>query len=249
MTLRETAGYTEGFCWPDSMWPIKASDMASIGSEFLPTEDEMQAIKYPWELWRYILKKMADRVNESVISDDLRIVAPDKLYTEGPIWVGRGVTIMPFAEIKGPAYIGDRSFIGDKAMIRGSYIGPNTVVGEETTIVRSVVGEGCQLHLNYIGDSLLAARVNMGGGTRTANVRIDDKPITFHMPGGSRIETDLPKFGAVIGSGTRIAAHCLTMPGLFVGSNCLILSGCILDRNLPDNTKVRVKQEHVLEPR
>lgn len=231
------------------MWPLSEGDIATVPPEYLPTMDELQNMQYPWEIWKHILEKMERALQEQVISDDVKIDDPEKVYIEGPVWIGRGVRIMPFAEIKGPAYIGEGALIGDQSIVRGSVIGAKTIVGERTSIIRSVIGDGCRFHLNYIGDSILGSRVNMGGGTKTGNVRVDDKHIIFHTQDKGRLETEIPTFGAVIGSDTRFAANGFTMPGLLVGKNCHISTGAIIIRNLPDNSQVQLVQDNRISQR
>jgi len=51
----------------------------------------------------------------------------------------------------------------------------------------------------------------------------------------------------------RIGNHCwlgsnvVVLKGAHIGDNCVIGAGCIIDTIIPDNTIVKVKQEHICE--
>lgn len=238
----------ESLNWSSSMWPLDESILESIDPELLPTREALKNIQYPWEFWKMMTEVMTARINETRTAESVKIDSPSTTVIEGPVWIGQNVRIMPHATVKGPVYIGANSIIGDAGIVRGSYIGPETVVGERTSVVRSIVGRGCNFHWDYVGDSLLGANVNFGGFVYTANVRVDNKSIIFH-PSGNRVETDYPSFGAVIGAGTRLGGNSGTMPGVLVGKDCLIYGNVSISRNVPDRSQVQIEQHQIITPR
>jgi mannose-1-phosphate guanylyltransferase/phosphomannomutase len=78
----------------------------------------------------------------------------DRKVTVGPlgfelrhgVWLGKGATVDPGAEVRGPALIGDNVTVGPGSVI-GPYtvLGPNVRVGENVTVERSVVHDGSHL--------------------------------------------------------------------------------------------------------
>jgi mannose-1-phosphate guanylyltransferase/phosphomannomutase len=62
------------------------------------------------------------------------------------VWLGKGATVDPAAEVRGPALIGDNVTVGPGSVI-GPYtvLGPNVRVGENAAVERSVVHDGSHL--------------------------------------------------------------------------------------------------------
>jgi len=230
------------FRYPESIWPI---DPVNIPLTLFPDDiDLLTKIKYPWELLVLLRNQLDAKITETRISSEAQI--GKYVVIKGPVWIEAGAILHPFSVIIGPAYIGENTTVGNFTQIRGSFIGEGSLVGERTTIVRSIIGRGCSFHANYVGDSFLSEGVFMGGQTSTANTRVDNKPVlSLHQK--QKIFTGLDKLGVIVGKNTRFAGNCVTMPGIKVGSNCLILPGCILYEDLPDDTKIEVIQNQNLQ--
>ena len=85
-------------------------------------------------------------------------------------------------------------------------------------------------HFAYVGDSILGSRVNLGAGTKISNVPVVSfkNPETGKRPtikitiDGTEYDTNLVKFGAIIGDGTQ------------TGCNTVINPGCLIGKKLPD---------------
>ncbi|MFQ5693354.1 MAG: glucose-1-phosphate thymidylyltransferase, partial [Nitrospinota bacterium] len=87
-------------------------------------------------------------------------------------------------------------------------------------------------HFAYVGDSLLGRRVNLGAGTKLANLQLrtpDQKAgreahsIVLGR-GDDRIDTGLRKLGAVLGDDVEIGCNTVTSPGTLVGPRTWIYS-------------------------
>ena len=63
------------------------------------------------------------------------------------VYLEDGVRIMDNAVIIGPAYIGKNTIIATNAMVRGSHIGADCVIGFGTEVARSYVGEIGRAHV------------------------------------------------------------------------------------------------------
>ncbi len=82
------------------------------------------------------------------------------------------------------------------------------------------------LHRNYIGDSILGNHVLMGAQAVTANLRFDGKTIR---------DTNLIKFGVVIGDRAKIGVNTTCLPGVKIGQQAFIGPGEIVKKDVTDS--------------
>lgn len=175
-------------------------------------------------LWEY-LDQLTEYLNEfKAWSIDSAISSHVILDNSNEISIGKNVTIEPFALIKGPCIIGDNAVIGHGALVRPySIIGQGAVVGHCSEIKGSILLSQSKLpHFNYVGDSILGNRVNLGAGAICANVRLDQDLITV-MHNGQKIKTHRKKLGAIIGDDSQIACNKVINPGTFLPKNTRVL--------------------------
>jgi NDP-sugar pyrophosphorylase family protein len=139
------------------------------------------------------------------------------------IEIGPGVVVEPGALIKGPTKIGPRTEVRQGAYIRGScLVGRGCVVGHATEIKNSVMLDGAKAgHFAYVGDSILGRDVNLGAGTKMANLKIVAGSIRIKLD-GQVIETKRRKFGAILGDGCETGCNSVTSPGTIMGRGCLV---------------------------
>ncbi len=141
-------------------------------------------------------------------------------YLEDPhlIYIAPGVVVEAGAYIKGPCYIGKNTEVRHGAYIRGlAIIDEECVVGHTTEVIRSVLLKGAKAgHFAYIGDSILGNHVNLGAGTKLANLRLDRKEIQIKWD-GKKIPTGLKKFGAILGDRAETGCNSVTNPGTIMG--------------------------------
>lgn len=136
------------------------------------------------------------------------------LQNEDKIFIGKGCVIEEGAYIEGPCYIGDGCEIRNGAYIRkGSVIGNECVIGHGTEVNRSLVLDSAKLaHFNYVGDSIIGEEVNLGAGSKCANLRLDQKEIAILFE-GKKIPTGRKKLGALIGFGASVGCNAVLNPG------------------------------------
>ena len=145
------------------------------------------------------------------------------------IWIGEGTVLEPTAIIKGPTIIGRKNDIRQGAYLRGNVLaGDRCVIGHCTEIKNSVLMNHVEAgHFNYIGDSILGSYVNLGAGSRLANVQFrslkekqDDfiHPIEIPMENGP-VRTGLSKLGGVLGDNVEVGCNAVICPGTLVGKN------------------------------
>ena len=169
------------------------------------------------------------------------VVSP-QAYLEGTgIVIESGAKIEAFSYIKGPCFIGSGSEIRHGAYLRGHvYIGRNCVVGHSTEVKHSIFFDRAKAgHFNYIGDSILGNNVNLGAGTKIANLKLTPGSVILKI-GEETIDTELKKFGAILGDATETGCNSVLNPGTLIASNSKVfplalVSGVHLTRTLIKN--------------
>ncbi|MCE0483532.1 MAG: UDP-N-acetylglucosamine diphosphorylase [Methylacidiphilales bacterium] len=142
------------------------------------------------------------------------------------VYIGEETVIEPGAYIKGPAWIGPRCQIRHGAYIRENVIiGAGSVIGNSTEIKNSFLCNGCQIpHFNYVGDSILGAKVHLAAGVIVSNLKLNGDFITLRV-GDQVLTTGLRKFGALIGDGAEIGCNAVLNPGSIIGRGSLVYPG------------------------
>ncbi|MCL2458406.1 MAG: hypothetical protein FWF31_06055 [Desulfobulbus sp.] len=140
------------------------------------------------------------------------------------IKIGKGVLIESGAMIKSPAIIGDQTEIRQGAYLRGNcLIGKRCVVGHTTEVKHSIfLNDAKAGHFAYLGDSILGNRVNLGAGTKCANLRFSSGNIRLKN-GDVILDTGLKKLGAIIGDDSQTGCNAVTSPGTLMGPDSLLM--------------------------
>jgi len=170
------------------------------------------------------------------------------IYDEN-VYIGEGSLIESGALIKGPTIIGNNVEIRQGAYIRGNcIIGDNCVVGHATEIKNSIMLNGAKAaHFAYVGDSILGNNVNLGAGTRLANIYLRNIKILI-MTKQKKYRTDLNKLGAIIGDGTQTGCNCVCNPGTLVGKSSLIFPGVTVAADTyPKGSKIGLNVTNLFE--
>ncbi len=191
-------------------------------------------LKYPWHLFG-----LSGLLKGGVISPEAEIAK--NVMIEGRVSVGKGTVVHENAVIKGPAYIGKNCIIGNNAVIRGGAdIEDGCIIGANAEIARSIFQSGCSTHSGFFGDSIFDENCSIGAGMITANKRVDRKEVMCTVK-GEKIPTGLKRLGVVVGENTQFGISCKTMPGKFVGSNCIIFPGSFVEKNVPSGHEMRTE--------
>jgi UDP-N-acetylglucosamine diphosphorylase / glucose-1-phosphate thymidylyltransferase / UDP-N-acetylgalactosamine diphosphorylase / glucosamine-1-phosphate N-acetyltransferase / galactosamine-1-phosphate N-acetyltransferase len=134
------------------------------------------------------------------------------------ISIGPGTIIEAGAYIKGPCVIGQECQIRHGAYIRGNLLAGNRcVIGHATEVKNSVFLNGAQAsHFAYVGDSILGNHVNLGAGTKCANLRFDNQSVHV-LSNGQQLNSGLRKFGAIFGDHAQTGCNSVTNPGTIMG--------------------------------
>jgi len=196
------------------------------------TQMEIPSLKYPWDLFR-TNKLLMDKFLRTEIKKSAQI--SKNVVIEGNVYIGENCKIFEGAVIKGPCYIGDNCVVGNNSLIREyTNLENNVLIGAFAEVTRSIFQEDVHTHSGYFGDSIFGKGCRLGAGNITANVRIDRGEIKVKVK-KEKLGTGLHSLGCIMGKNTKTGIHCSLMPGVLIGSNCLIGPNSVVFENIEDN--------------
>lgn len=195
---------------------------------------------YPWEL--------LPKISEFIIK--LGKTLPKDIYdeVEENVWIAKSAKVFDSAYIHGPAIIDEDAEIRQCAFIRGNAIvGKGAVVGNSTELKNVILFNKVQVpHYNYVGDSILGYKAHMGAGSITSNVKSDKTLVSVKLVIG-KVETNLKKFGAMLGDNVEVGCNSVLNPGTVIGRNSNIyptsmVRGYVPEKSIFKNTGEVVKK-------
>lgn len=138
--------------------------------------------------------------------------------------LGAGCIVEANAVIQGPAWIGPGTVVRSGAYLRENVVaGRGCILGNSSEFKNCLLFDACEVpHFNYVGDSILGHRAHLGAGVVCSNVRLDRAPVTLRDADGSRTETGLRKFGAIVGDGAEVGCNSVLGPGALLGRESLV---------------------------
>jgi NDP-sugar pyrophosphorylase family protein len=157
------------------------------------------------------------------------------------VFIGKGTVVEPGAFISGPSIIGRNTEIRQGAYIRGKCIvGDRCVVGHATEMKNSIMLNDAKAgHFAYIGDSIIGNNVNLGAGTKCANLKLTHTDIVLKIR-RKTFETGLRKLGAILGDNTETGCNSVTSPGSFLGRSSLVFPNVYVQSGYyPNNSTIR----------
>lgn len=166
-------------------------------------------------------------------------------YVGERVQLGEGCVVEPGAMVKGPAIIGPGTIIRQGAYIREYVlIGAGCVVGHATEVKGSILLDGAQApHFNYVGDSILGRRCNLGAGTKLSNLKNDGTEVAVRGPDGRAAQTGLRKLGAIIGDGVTTGCNAVTSPGTLIGPYASVYANAVVRGFVPARHIVKLRQQ------
>lgn len=201
-----------------------------------PHAEIFAGLEYPWlalQLLNTYIKSLELGPKQGEISTEAHLINSDQIY------IGEGTIVEPGAYIRGPCWIGKKCVIRHGAYIRGNVLtGDHCVIGHSTEVKNSIFLNKAQAaHFAYLGDTILGSHVNLGAGTRCANLKLNHKPITVELEGQQLIATEMRKLGAIVGDYCQIGCNSVLNPGTLMGKEvkcypCLNVGGWIPARSL-----------------
>jgi len=232
------------------------------------TED-VPTLKYPWELFGVLdILFNSENFKEEVAST---AQIGKNVVMEGPVYVGENTLIKANTVIEGPVYIGDNCKIGYSNVLRGPLnIESGFISGGFMEIKHSIIQKDNHFHSGFFGDSIVGEGSRFGAGFITANRRLDrgnikvkvhphtkQGPVPLNGTNGNEVsprsgvgvndekmDTGLTCFGTVIGDNSKLGIHTGTMPGTFIGSDCVVGPGTMVMQHLENGTTFYTKFEN-----
>jgi len=164
------------------------------------------------------------------------IIMSGAVLMGGALSIGKGVLIESGAMIKSPTVIGDCSEVRQGAYIRGYCLtGSGCVIGHVTEVKHAIFLDHAKAgHFAYVGDSILGNHVNLGAGTKLANLRFTEGQVTVKTPQGP-IKTGLRKLGAILGDKVQTGCNSVANPGTILGKESFVLPNATVSSGLHRN--------------
>ncbi|MEW6680410.1 MAG: putative sugar nucleotidyl transferase, partial [bacterium] len=150
---------------------------------------------------------------------------------EGPVIIGKGVSIKPFTYLKGPAFIGDEcKLVGGK--ISGSSFGSGCRIGGEVEN-SIIIGNSNKYHEGFLGHSYIGEWVNLGALATNSDLKNNYSEISVQQ-NGIITKTKRIKIGCFIGDHSKIGIGVCLNTGVVIGFSCnLFGGGLIMEKEIP----------------
>ena len=161
---------------------------------------------------------------ESIIFEKIKLLSDDFEINNG-IAIHKTAIVEKNAILKAPLIIEENCFVAANACLRnGVFLSKNVKIGMGVEIKSSIIlNNSAVAHFNFIGDSIIGENVNFEAGSITANhfnerenkeifVKIDD----------NIINTQVVKFGSLIGDYSKIGANAVLSPGTILKKNSVV---------------------------
>lgn len=138
--------------------------------------------------------------------------------TNGPIYIGKGATIMEGSCIRAPFAACDESQVNMGAKIYGATtLGPHCKVGGELNNV-VMIGYSNKAHDGFLGNAVIGEWCNLGGGTTASNLKNDYSEIKlWNYPAQRFLKTGLQFCGLIMGDHSKAGINCMFNTATVIG--------------------------------
>ncbi|RDV15057.1 LpxA family transferase [Pontibacter diazotrophicus] len=157
---------------------------------------------------------------------DEMITELEKSYTvTDGIAIHHSATVEKGVVLKAPVIVSENCFIGAHAYLRGGvFLGKGTTVGTGCEVKTSIIMQNSAVaHFNFVGDSIIGSNVNFEAGAVVANHfnERNDKQIRVVL-NGDITDTNVIKFGALVGDNCKIGANAVLSPGTILAKDTIV---------------------------
>ncbi|MBF9252307.1 LpxA family transferase [Pontibacter sp. 172403-2] len=169
----------------------------------------------PWHITQHLI---------GVLQEFMRHLGADYVIRDG-IAVHKTAVVEKSVVLKAPVIIGEGCFLGANAYLRGGvYLGTGTTIGTGCEVKTSIVLHHSAIaHFNFIGDSIIGSNVNFEAGSIIANHYNERENKRISVVAGTEvIDTQVEKFGALVGDNCRIGANAVLSPGTVLERGSII---------------------------
>ena len=201
----------------------------------------LEKYEYPWEALpniKHMIKDLQGKLDKEEYNE----------VKEG-VFVHKTATVAPTACLVGPAIIGAKTEIRHCAFVRENVvIGENCVLGNSCEAKNVIIFDNTQVpHFNYVGDSIMGYHSHMGAGSIVSNLKSDGSNVVVRS-GQEKQETNLRKFGAIVGDYVEVGCNSVLNPGTVVGRNSNIYPLARVRGQVPANS-IYKDEDNVVEKR
>lgn len=215
-------------------------------------------LEFVWQVLPLLSQHIARLVgdNQTILGE----VMDGAYVSDRPLFIDEGARIEPGAYVQGPAYIGRGVVIRHGALVRENVIMlAGSLLGHASEAKNSLfLPHAHAPHFNYVGDSVLGSRVNLGAGTKLSNLTMlsQKDPMSGKRPSiviqieGEPYDTGLAKLGAILGDEAQTGCNSVLNPGCLVGPRTLIYANLSLRKGYyPAGSIVKLRQNEIIVPR
>lgn len=203
-----------------------------ISGKFFIDSKDLSVDFYDENLLNLLGKQLTDRILKLLerygVADSPVVhgQVAQSAHLEGPVYIAEGAKVEPTAMILGPCFIGPDTEVRHGAYVRGSvFAGSRCVIGHATEAKGSCFFDQAKAgHFAYVGDSILGRNVNLGAGTKLANLALRRGEVRFRHPETNKpTGTGLRKMGAIIGDNAQTGCNAVLSPGSLLAPNTGVL--------------------------
>ena len=225
-------------------------------SDFFDLSDPLVAglfegCTYVWEgiahIERHVRRLTSER--QRVLGE----VMPGAYLGEQGIFIAATARVEPGAYVQGPAYIGNGAVVRHGAFVRENVIMlAGSVLGHASEAKNSLLLPGAHApHFNYVGDSILGHRANLGAGTKLSNLTMlsqkdpesGRRPTLKLVVDSERYDTGLAKLGAILGDEAQTGCNAVLNPGVLIGPRSLVYASLSVRKGYyPADTVIKLRQ-------
>ena len=179
------------------------------------------SLKQPWDALKLLSKLNVERES---IQGQIEV----GVKWDVPLILGKNSVIKAPSRIEGPVIIGENTIIGPFAHLRGPVIIGNDCAVVSSEVKNSILMDKARAaHFNYVGDSILGSKCNLGAGAKLANFRLDEGLIQV-MIGDKAYSSGLRKLGAILEEGVQVGCNAVLNPGTYVARKGKVLPGTVV---------------------
>ncbi|MBI3723420.1 glucose-1-phosphate thymidylyltransferase [bacterium] len=209
-------------------------------------EELFSGVENAWEALARLQKFLKERIRPGV-----RGRVEDGAHVGGDVEVAEDAHVEAGAYVRGPTILGPGTEVRHGAYVRGYVItGRGCVIGHASECKTAIFLDGAKApHFAYVGDSILGNRVNLGAGTKLANLKVVAGGVDVVSPEGKTIATGLRKLGAILGDDVEIGCNAVTSPGTVIGRGTLVYPCASVRGTIARDSVVSWKPTLVVKPR
>lgn len=154
--------------------------------------------------------------------------------TGGPIFIGRGATVMEGTCLRGPVAICEHATVN-----MGAKIYPDTTVGPWCKVggeLNNAVffGYSNKAHDGFLGNAVIGEWCNIGAGCVSSNLKNNYTPVKlWNYPTRSFIETGLQFCGLIMADHSKAGINVMFNTATTIGVGCNVFGGGFPRTNIP----------------